>query len=319
MSVDMEKMIFISHSSKDQKVARNICAALEARGLYCWAAYRDVPAGANFQDAIVQAIKAAKVMLLVFTGNANNSDEIKKELALASQNRLVLIPVRIEDVMPSEALEYALAGGEWISLSKNWDKEIANLCARLERLVPRETPASPAATAVSFRDGWFVRAIGIVAVIYGVVMILGVTGWPLNGTELTSQHELFGVEDPQEFYSAYVVTPVSWCMLIFGIAMFFRMPRVEFAAIPICAVGFYGQLYGAGMAFEIFREMQKSGVIQAIQQVHQAISHQNAAFGALTMAYLFAVTFGLVLYPVILISLLPRFRSLFWGRARSAE
>jgi TIR domain len=312
MSVDMRKMIFISHSSKDQKVARNICAALEARGLYCWAAYRDVPAGANFQDAIVQAIKAAKVMLLLFTGNANNSDEIKKELALASQNKLVLIPVRIDDVTPSEALEYALAGGEWINLSRNWDKEIANLCTRLERLVPRETLASPDATAVSFRDGWFVRAIGIVAVIYAIVMILGVTGWPVNGARLTPQHEIFGAEDPQEFYSAYVVTPVSWCMLLLGIAMFFRMPRLEFAAVPICAVGFYGQLYVVEM---VFRAAQESGLVQSIYQIYQTVS-KNAVFGALTMAYLFAVTFGLVLYPVILISLWPRFRLLFWGGAR---
>jgi hypothetical protein len=308
MSVDMRKMVFISHSSKDQKVARNICAALDARGLYCWAAYRDVPAGANFQDAIVQAIKAAKVMLLLFTESANNSDEIKKELSLASQNKLVLIPVRIDDVTPSGALEYALAGGEWINLSRNWDKEIANLCTRLERLVPRETLGSPDATAVTLRDGWFVRAIGIVAVVYAIVMILGVTGWPVDGARLTPQHEIFGAADPQEFYSAYVVTPVSWCMLLLGIAMFFRMPRLEFAAVPICAVGFYGQLYAVEM-------VSRAALVQSAYQVYQ-IASKNAAFGALTMVYLFAVTFGLVLYLVILISLWPRFRLLFWGEAR---
>ena len=88
----MIAQVFLSHSSKDQKAARTICAALENRGLKCWIASRDVGPGENFQEAIVRAIRTAKVMVLVFTSHANNSDEIKKELVLASQNRLAIIP-----------------------------------------------------------------------------------------------------------------------------------------------------------------------------------------------------------------------------------
>jgi hypothetical protein len=134
--------IFISHSSKDQKVASAICAALESRGLKCWLASRDVGAGDNFQESIVRAIQSAKVMVLVFTDNANNSAEIKKELALASQNKLAVIPARAEDVVPTAALAYELATRQWINLFQDWENEIENLCARVRQIVPAPAPAT---------------------------------------------------------------------------------------------------------------------------------------------------------------------------------
>jgi hypothetical protein len=119
--------VFITYSSKDQKVARTICTALENRGIACWISSRDVEPGQNFQEQIVKAIRASKTMVLVFTANANNSNEIKKELALASQNNLVVIPVRIEDVTPNEAFAYEFATRQWIDLFDDWENSIAHL------------------------------------------------------------------------------------------------------------------------------------------------------------------------------------------------
>jgi hypothetical protein len=123
----MQSPIFISHSSKDQKAARTICAALENRGQSCWIYSRDIRPGQNFQEQIVKAIRAAKIMVLVFTANANSSDEIKKELALASQHRLLVIPVKLEDVIPNEAFAYEFATRQWIDLFGDWEASISRL------------------------------------------------------------------------------------------------------------------------------------------------------------------------------------------------
>jgi hypothetical protein len=66
-------------------------------------------------------------MVLVFIANANSSNEIKKELAIASQNNLVVIPVRIEDVIPNEAFAYEFATRQWIDLFEDWESSIARL------------------------------------------------------------------------------------------------------------------------------------------------------------------------------------------------
>jgi hypothetical protein len=141
----MTAKVFISHSSGDQKVARTICTALEHRGLVCWMATRDVGPGQNYMDAIVRAIRDAKVMVLVFSQNANISSEILKELSLASKYKVNVIPARIEDVVPSEAFELEFATRQWIDLFQDWEREIDRLTSWIISIVPVELKTDAAA------------------------------------------------------------------------------------------------------------------------------------------------------------------------------
>lgn len=143
----VDPQIFITHSSKDDKVSRTICTALESRGLTCWISSRNVKPGQNYQEQIVKAIRAARIMVLVFTANANNSNEIKKELALASQNNLVVIPVRIEDVTPNEAFAYEFATRQWIDLFDNWENSIGRLVDQIASTI-EDHPSGNAAKVV---------------------------------------------------------------------------------------------------------------------------------------------------------------------------
>ena len=132
------KRVFISHSSKDQKTAVAICGALESRGHPCWMSSRDIAPGENYQGAIVRAIRDAGVMVLIFSANANNSDEIKKEMSLASQSRTMVIPVRSEDVVPSEDFTYELATRQWIDMFNDWEQSIEKLCRQIDVAIPAE-------------------------------------------------------------------------------------------------------------------------------------------------------------------------------------
>src|SRR5215469_14391605 len=143
----MTKRVFISHSSKDQKTAIAICGALESRGHPCWMSSRDINPGENYQGAIVRAIRDAGVMVLVFSANANNSDEIKKEMSLASQSRTMVIPVRSEDVVPSEDFTYELATRQWIDMFNDWEQSIEKLGRQIDVAIPPEDGLRPAVGA----------------------------------------------------------------------------------------------------------------------------------------------------------------------------
>jgi uncharacterized protein YecT (DUF1311 family) len=147
----MAKKVFVSHSSKDSKIATAICMALESRGHQCWLSSRDIKPGENFQGAIVRAIREAGVMVLVFSNNANSSDEIKKEIVLASQARMMVIPVRAEDVLPSEDFTYELATRQWIDMFVDWERAIEVLSQQVGVGAPRDDidtrPPPPAAPA----------------------------------------------------------------------------------------------------------------------------------------------------------------------------
>ena len=147
----MSAPIFISYSSKDRPIAETICQALEARGHACWIACRDVRAGENFQEAIVRALREARVMLLVFSSNANNSDEIKKELVLAGRHHVTVVPARVDDVIPSDAFTYELATRQWIDLFQDWERAIEQLSNQLGDILRTAKPGDDStAVAVPF-------------------------------------------------------------------------------------------------------------------------------------------------------------------------
>ncbi len=123
--------IFVSFASKDVRVAMTLCGALENRGFSCWISARDIDPGANFQSAIVRALRQAKIMLLVFTANSNTSEEMTKELALASQNKMIVIPLRVEDVTPNDAFAYEFATRQWIDVFADWEVAIEQLSRRI--------------------------------------------------------------------------------------------------------------------------------------------------------------------------------------------
>src|SRR5258707_4393759 len=127
----MTAKIFISFASKDVKVAQTLCSALESRGIHCWISARDIQPGENFQVSIVRALRQAKIMLLVFTHNSNSSEEMTKELALASQQKLIVIPLRVEDVTPGDAFAYEFATRQWIDVFADWESSIDQLCRRI--------------------------------------------------------------------------------------------------------------------------------------------------------------------------------------------
>ena len=139
----MTPLIFISHSSHDRREAARICDALERLGLGCWLASRDIDPGENFQEAIVHAIRSVRVMVLVFTGNANNSNEIKKEIAIASQYGLPVIPLRVEDVVPSDAFLYELSTRQWVDAFDDWDRAMSRLADQIGEIAGQERAVSP--------------------------------------------------------------------------------------------------------------------------------------------------------------------------------
>jgi hypothetical protein len=132
--------IFLSYSSKDQAIAETVCNALENRGLTCWMSSRDIGPGENFQVSIIRAIRSASVMVMVFSGNSNNSDEVKKEIALAGQHKLLVVPVRVEDVVPAEAFQYELATRQWIDLFENWEHAIERLASQIRSVIQTIPP-----------------------------------------------------------------------------------------------------------------------------------------------------------------------------------
>ncbi len=167
---------FVSYATTDRKQALAVCRAIESRGINCWISARDVAPGENYQEAIVRSLRASRAMVLVFSEAANNSDEIKKELSLASRFRVPVIALRIEDVEPSDAFAYEFSTRQWIDAFEGWDRAIDSLVGRIGQISGAQPiPASAAAPALH-REASSARRRTAIAAAAGLLVLLMVGG-----------------------------------------------------------------------------------------------------------------------------------------------
>lgn len=100
---------FISHSSKDSEFACRLVSLLEAEGIKCWIAPRDIPAGSDYATEILQALQRAQCLALIFTEHANTSVHVLREVERAISFRRPILPLKTADLVPEGSFAYFLA------------------------------------------------------------------------------------------------------------------------------------------------------------------------------------------------------------------
>jgi hypothetical protein len=150
----MKRSVFISHSSKDKLIGEEVCRFLEAHGIPCWIAPRDVTPGKNYGAAIVDAIDECPVFVLILSSDSNKSGQVVREVERAASSDSIIIPFRVEDVQPSRNLEFYVSSAHWLdAVTKPLDKHLGELLKAIqdwrESGVTRAAPTASESTAPS--------------------------------------------------------------------------------------------------------------------------------------------------------------------------
>ena len=132
----MNHDVYVCYSAKDKMAADQVVSAIEASGVPCWIAPRDMQPGAPWGSEILAAIDAAKIFVLIFSGETNSSQPALREVQVALRNDIVLIPFRTEDVAPEGAMNYFLGFSHWIDgfpppLDQHIYRLVETICAHL--------------------------------------------------------------------------------------------------------------------------------------------------------------------------------------------
>ena len=131
--------VFVSYSSKDKVIADAVCARLEGRGIRCWIAPRDVQPGQPYGEEIIDAIHGSKVMVLVFSSNANASPHIPKEIERAVSHGVSIIPLRVEAVAPGKSLDYFISSVHWLdAITLPLESHLEILANTILTLLPKD-------------------------------------------------------------------------------------------------------------------------------------------------------------------------------------
>jgi TPR repeat protein len=194
--------VFISYASEDKIVADAVCATLESHSVRCWIAPRDVLPGMAYGEAIIDAIRGCRIMVLVFSSSSNISPHIPKEIERAVSAGVAVVPFRIEDVRPGKSLDYFIGSVHWLdALTQPLEQHLQRLVQNVQTLLSRDSmviepvkssasaaPASavgsmpspalsagaiPAPTAPGpARPPWLYVALGIMALLVVVFAVL---------------------------------------------------------------------------------------------------------------------------------------------------
>ena len=200
--------VFISHSSKDKKVADAVCATLEANGIRCWIAPRDIVPGRTWANSILQGISECRAMVLVFSSAANGSKHVCREVERAVFHGIPVAPVRIQDVMPTGDLEYFLSSPHWMdALTPPFTKHLRQLAMQVRTLLeiegrpvgpaPALTPVAPAAPPVArATPSRPHRQVAVAVLLSALLLLAGAAGWAWHAGFLQRQAVRVAVNDP---------------------------------------------------------------------------------------------------------------------------
>ncbi len=109
--------VFISYATEDRRIATATCRSLEDTGIDCWIAPRNVNPGESWPAAVTSAIESSRVMVLVLSSAAVRSDDVVREMTLAAQERIAILPYRVDEVPLTGAFKYYLNPQHWLDAS----------------------------------------------------------------------------------------------------------------------------------------------------------------------------------------------------------
>ena len=146
----MTPQIFVSHARSDQEQVFPIVEKLREKGLNIWIDQEGIHGAKLWSQEIVHAIEGCKVFILFASSTAFQSENVTKELALASEARKQILPVFLEDSPIPAAMKYQLAGIQHLIHQRGQEQQtIDNILRTLSNLEIDSTEAPPPAPTIS--------------------------------------------------------------------------------------------------------------------------------------------------------------------------
>ena len=168
---------FISYASADRDRAMEVCRTLEGAGLSCWIAPRDIRPGVEYGEALIDAIRGARSLVLVLSDAANASPMVRREVERAASMGKPILPFRVQDVLPSRSLEFFVSVADLID---GFDGPLAAHAEALAEIVRDPHAILSRATDQAARIGrrtvrrrasWATAILGVVAAVSMLIVL----------------------------------------------------------------------------------------------------------------------------------------------------
>jgi hypothetical protein len=140
----MTPQIFVSYARSEQEQVFPIVEKLREKGLQLWIDHEGIHGAKLWSQEIVHAIEGCKVFILFASSTAFQSQNVTKELALASESRKHILPVFIKDAPIPTAMKYQLAGIQHLIHQKGQAQQTIDNILRTLSNLEIESAVAPA-------------------------------------------------------------------------------------------------------------------------------------------------------------------------------
>ncbi|MCC8046687.1 MAG: toll/interleukin-1 receptor domain-containing protein [Clostridiales bacterium] len=111
-----EKYVFISYSSKNQRIADSVRFMLLEKGVPCWMAPYDIPAGSKYAYVINDALENCACLLLLLSNASQNSQFVEREIERAISYKKAIIPMQLEELELNSGFKFYIGNCQIISV-----------------------------------------------------------------------------------------------------------------------------------------------------------------------------------------------------------
>ena len=185
----MSAEVFVSYARTDRERVVELVERMRSAGIGVWVDEGGIHGASLWGQEIVDAIDASKVMVLMISDSSITSDNVVKELSIASEEKKPILPVYLQRSQLPKSMRYQLAGIQHIEFFEGQEDEaFQSMLVSLSRLgvsagetetkqdpppeiVPEDQSTATNAPLSTGRKGGLVTALLALAVI-GLVLAL---------------------------------------------------------------------------------------------------------------------------------------------------
>lgn len=111
-----EQYVFISYSSKNQQMADSVRLIFIEKGIPCWMAPYDIPAGSQYAYVINDALENCTCLVLLLTNASQESQFVGREIERAITYRKPIIPMQLEDIQLNSGFKFFIGNCQIIAV-----------------------------------------------------------------------------------------------------------------------------------------------------------------------------------------------------------
>ena len=131
----MSAEVFVSYSRSDRERVVELVERMRSAGIGVWVDEGGIHGASLWGQEIVDAIDASKVMVLMISDSSITSDNVVKELSIASEEKKPILPVYLQRSQLPKSMRYQLAGIQHIEFFEGQEDEaFQSMLVSLSRL-----------------------------------------------------------------------------------------------------------------------------------------------------------------------------------------